>query len=319
MPGPMIVCVSANPAMDRRLRVALLAVGEVNRASSAQGFAGGKAAHVAMSARALGAPTAWVGFLGGAIGQECGRQLQALDIQVTAIPSATSTRVNLEIIDESGRVTELLEPGAAPNAEECDEFLRSCLRGIREEWKPATLVISGSLPAGLGADFYIALIEAARAASTKVFVDTSGEALRESAKARPDFVKVNRAEAEALVGRPLATAQEMVQAAREIVDGGAASAAITLGREGLIWLEHKGGPLWQARPPQMKAISAVGSGDATLAGFAHAAAQGVGGEEALRLATACGAANCVAPAPGRIELATVQALVPQIEVQQLAL
>ncbi|MGC2704577.1 MAG: PfkB family carbohydrate kinase, partial [Candidatus Acidiferrales bacterium] len=69
----------------------------------------------------------------------------------------------------------------------------------------------------------------------------------------------------------------------------------------------------------LKAISAVGSGDATLAGFAHAAAQGIGGEDALRLATACGAANCVALAPGRIELATVQALVPQIEVQQLAL
>ena len=68
-------------------------------------------------------------------------------------------------------------------------FCAHALRGMRGEWKPAVLVISGSLPAGSGADFYIALIEAARAASTKVFVDTSGEALRESAKARPDFVK----------------------------------------------------------------------------------------------------------------------------------
>ena len=319
MPVPTIVCVSANPAMDRRLRVSSLAVGEVNRASSAQGLAGGKAAHVAMSARALGAPAAWVGFLGGAIGQECGRQLQALGIQVAAIPSATSTRVNLEIIDESGRVTEILEPGGAPCVNEADEFLRACVRGIREEWKPAVLVISGSLPAGLGADFYVALIEAARAANTKVFVDTSGEALRESARARPDFVKVNRAEAEALTGSPLATVHDAARGVREIVERGVESAAITLGREGLIWLERKDGPLWQARPPEMKAISAVGSGDATLAGFAHAAAQGIGGEEALRLATACGAANCVAAAPGRIELATVQALVPQLEVQQLAL
>jgi len=319
MPGPTIVCVSANPAMDRRLRVHSLRVGEVNRALSAQGFAGGKAAHVAMAARALGAAAAWVGFLGGAIGRECARQLQSLDIQVAAIPSASGTRVNLEIIDESRRVTEILEPGAVPGVEECDEFLRACVRGIHEEWRPAALVISGSLPAGLRADFYVALIEAARAANTKVFVDTSGEALRESVNARPDFVKVNRAEAEALVRSPLATVHEVVRAAREIVAGGVGSVAITLGREGLIWLEHQDGPLWQARPPQMKAISAVGSGDATLAGFAHAASQGLVGEEALRLATACGAANCVAPAPGRIEFATVQAFVPQIEVQQLAL
>jgi fructose-1-phosphate kinase PfkB-like protein len=54
-----------------------------------------------------------------------------------------------------------------------------------------------------------------------------------------------------------------------------------------------------------------------LGGFACAAAQGIIGEEALRLVAACGAANCVAPAPGRIELAIVQSLIPQIEVQQL--
>ncbi|MGC1674678.1 MAG: PfkB family carbohydrate kinase, partial [Candidatus Acidiferrales bacterium] len=117
MPGPTIVCVSANPAMDRRLRVESLATGEVNRATSAQGFAGGKAAHVAMATRALNARAAWVGFLGGAIGQECARQLESLGIQVAAIPTVASTRVNLEIIDESGRVTEILEPGAAPSVE----------------------------------------------------------------------------------------------------------------------------------------------------------------------------------------------------------
>lgn len=318
MPVPTIVCVSANPAMDRRLRVAALAPGAVNRALHAQGFAGGKAAHVATAAHALGALAAWVGFLGGAIGQECARQLESLEIQVFATSTVASTRVNLEIIDESGQVTEILEPGPTPSAQEGDNFLRACVRGIREEWKPDVVVISGSLPTGLAADFYIALIEAARAANTKVFVDTSGAALRESVQARPDFVKVNRAEAEALAGRPLATVRELVRTAREIVDGGTASAAITLGREGLVWLERQGGPLWQARPPQMKAISAVGSGDATLAGFAYAAAQGLRGEDALRLATACGAANCVAPAPGRIEPATLQALVPQIEVQQLS-
>ena len=55
MPDATIICVSANPAMDRRLHMRSLAIGEINRAQSAQGFAGGKAAHVAMAARALGA------------------------------------------------------------------------------------------------------------------------------------------------------------------------------------------------------------------------------------------------------------------------
>jgi len=49
----MIVCVSANPAIDRRWRIKNLNIGAVNRALSVEAFAGGKAAHVAMAARAL--------------------------------------------------------------------------------------------------------------------------------------------------------------------------------------------------------------------------------------------------------------------------
>jgi 1-phosphofructokinase family hexose kinase len=317
MPGPTIVCVSANPAMDRRLRMESLAVGEINRAHSALGLAGGKAAHVAMATLALEAKPVWVGFLGGAIGQECARQMEALGIQVVAIPTHAATRVNLEIMDAAGHVTEILEPGAKPTAQERDEFLRTCARGLRDEWRNAVLVISGSLPAGVGPDFYVAMIQAARTAGAKVFVDTSGEALRAGSNANPDFVKINRAEAEALVGRPLATIEEIAHAAKEIIKRGAGSAAITLGREGLVWIEREGGPVWKATPPHMNVISAVGSGDATLGGLAYSATKGIAGEEALRMATACGAANCVASAPGRIELAMVRALLPQIEIQRL--
>jgi 1-phosphofructokinase family hexose kinase len=317
MPNSTIVCVSANPAMDRRLRVGSLATGEVNRAESAHGFAGGKAAHVAMAARALAAKAVWIGFLGGPIGEDCARQMEDLGIQVVSIHTAASTRVNLEIIEDSGRVTEVLEPGIAPSAPEKDDFSRKFTQEIREHWKEILLVISGSLPAGLNPDFYVSLIEAAREAGAKVFIDTSGDALRQSSNANPDFVKTNRAEAESLVGRPLKTTEEIVNAAREIIQRGSGSAAITLGREGLIWFERKNGPVWMARPPRMKVVSPVGCGDATLGGFACAAAQGIIGEEALRLVAACGAANCVAPAPGRIELAIVQSLIPQIEVQQL--
>ncbi len=64
-------------------------------------------------------------------------------------PRKSGTRVNLEIIDAAGRVTEILEPGAEPTAQEREEFLQTCAQGLRDEWKDAVLVISGSLPAGL--------------------------------------------------------------------------------------------------------------------------------------------------------------------------
>jgi 1-phosphofructokinase family hexose kinase len=316
MPDATIICVSANPAMDRRLRMRSLTIGEINRADSARGSAGGKAAHVAMAARALGARVAWIGFLGGAIGQECARQLQGLDIEVISIPVAASTRVNLEIIDAEGTVTEILEPGGATTAEERNDFVQKCEQRVRNASSGAVLVISGSPPSGGGADFYTSLIDTARTAGARVFVDSSGDGLRASAKASPEFLKINRAEAEGLLGRPLKDGHEAVHGAMEIIENGAGSAAITLGADGLVWVESKHGPVWSARPPRLKAISAVGSGDSTLGGFACAAARGIIGEDALRLAVACGAANCLADAPARIDRATVESLIPQIEVQE---
>ena len=60
-----------------------------------------------------------------------------------------------------------------------------------------------------------------------------------SVEAKPRFVKVNRQEAEDLIGKAVRTTPEAVSAAQEIIRRGAASAAITLGSEGLIWVESQ--------------------------------------------------------------------------------
>jgi 1-phosphofructokinase family hexose kinase len=310
----MIVCISANPALDRRLRVQTLALGEVNRARSAEIFPGGKAAHVAMASRALGMQTAWIAFLGGAIGQQCANELERMEIEVVPVRTRASTRVNLEVIDDSRAITELLEPGCTPEPAECEEMIRVCENRFREQWKQALVVISGSLPAGTPATFYTLLIQCAQNAGRRVFLDTSGEALSGNLAARPDFVKPNRREVEALLGVAVRSFADAQAAAAELITRGARSAAVTLGSEGLVWLESVQGPAWIARPPRLEAVSTVGCGDVTLAGFAYAAQQGWHGEEAIRFATACGAANCLAQWEGRISFKNVESLIPEITV-----
>src|ERR1700722_2689510 len=91
-----IVCVSANPAMDRRVYVDSLMPGEVNRGRNSLAMPGGKAAHVAMASRSLGVEANWIGFLGGAIGEQVEVELRGLAIDVNPVRSAASTRVKLE-------------------------------------------------------------------------------------------------------------------------------------------------------------------------------------------------------------------------------
>jgi 1-phosphofructokinase family hexose kinase len=311
---PPILCVSANPALDRRLRLQSLNLGEVNRAQNAQVLPGGKSAHVAMAARALGAQAVWVGFLGGPAGEQCAKALQDLHIEVVPIPTSSPTRVNLEVIEESGRITEVLEPGQAPDEKEIVRMISVLAEGLSKRWNRAPVVISGSLPAGMPSSFYADIITLAAKSGSKVFLDTSGDALPAGLAAKPDFVKPNRREAEALLGRRVFDFASAVSAVADLIERGAASAAVTLGAEGMVWLESKKGPAWTARPPRLQAVSTVGCGDATLAGFAYASLEGMTGEKAIRLAAACGAANCLAQWEGRISPKDVEALLPQIEI-----
>jgi 1-phosphofructokinase family hexose kinase len=279
-----------------------------------QALPGGKSAHVATAARALGAQAVWLGFLGGPAGEQCAEALEDLGIEVVPIRTRSPTRVNLEVIEQSGRITEVLEPGQAPNEKERARMISVLAEGLSKQWNRAPVVISGSLPAGMASSFYAEIITLAAKNGSKVFLDTSGDALQSGLAAKPDFVKPNRQEAEALLGRRVFDFASAVSAARDLIERGAASAAVTLGAGGMVWLERKNGPVWIARPPRLQAISTVGCGDATLAGFAFALLEGMTGEKAIRVAAACGAANCLAEWERRISAKDVEALVPQIEI-----
>src|SRR5215813_8691979 len=107
----MFLCVSANPAIDKQIRMTEFRMGAVNRAIVANPEPGGKAAHVAMALRALGEKPQWIGFAGGAMGEFLISGLKALEIRTLPVATREETRENLAILDRAGTVTEILEPG----------------------------------------------------------------------------------------------------------------------------------------------------------------------------------------------------------------
>src|SRR5258708_37092216 len=122
----MFLCVSLNPAVDKRLRVERLQLGAVNRVLQVLPAPGGKASHVAMVLKTLGAEPVWLGFTGGSTGDELVHGLRALSIQVHAVATAVFTRMNLEIVDEGGQVTGILEPGSSGAPQELVAFHNEC-------------------------------------------------------------------------------------------------------------------------------------------------------------------------------------------------
>src|SRR6266478_4832366 len=115
-------CVSLNPAIDTRLVLKGFLPGRVNRVEEVYRTPGGKAAHVAMALKGLGATPTWIGFSGGATGSELLAGLRRLGIETLPISTGQPTRVNLEIVDTRGEVTEVLEPGGTITQSEWSEF-----------------------------------------------------------------------------------------------------------------------------------------------------------------------------------------------------
>src|SRR5712672_4469338 len=192
-----------------------------------------------MALKALSAVPTWIGFAGGATGDELLRGLRSQEIDILPVPVAQSTRVNLEILDARGEVTEILEPGGAITEYEWSEFQRACANALHREFQKKSahkkiVLISGSLPLGVPGEAYGQLVGLAHSADCLAFVDSSGLALSKVLAAGPDFVKINREEAQLATQAIIHDVSSAAQAARKLLDLGANSAAVSLGERGLV-------------------------------------------------------------------------------------
>ena len=310
-------CVSLNPAIDTRLTVKGFIPGRVNRAVEVCRTPGGKAAHVAMALKGLGATPTWIGFSGGATGSELLAGLRRLEIATMPVSIGEASRVNLEILDTSGEVTEVLEPGGTITQSEWVQFQRVCADTFQLAADKKIAVISGSLPPGVPTEACATLIGLARSADCLAFVDSSGLPLSKALAAGPDLVKVNREEAEFVTQVAIRDPISAAQAVRKLLDLGANSAAVSLGDRGIVGIRKHDQSAIHAWTTPVQGKSTVGCGDSALAGLAFAAATDGSLERSLALAVACGASNCLAALPGRIVREDVSRFEEGVQMERL--
>ena len=75
--------------------------------------------------------------------------------------------------------------------------------------------------------------------------------------------------------------------------------------------------MFRATLEPLEPVSAVGSGDAFLAGFVAARYSGSGNEDCLRFAVACGAESTQHFGAGVVDLREVERLRPEVRVEQI--
>src|SRR4029077_1226351 len=116
-PG-VIVCLSANPSIDKLFEIDRLVKGDIHRPLGFMQVAGGKGLNVARAANALGADAIAVALLRGHAGKWLEEQLAAEGVRGAFVWAHGENRSSLSVADrETGSLTEFYEHGAhAPEA-----------------------------------------------------------------------------------------------------------------------------------------------------------------------------------------------------------
>ncbi|WP_330254267.1 1-phosphofructokinase family hexose kinase [Nocardia sp. NBC_00565] len=293
----MIVTLTANPSIDRTVSLPEpLRRGAVHRALSVSNHPGGKGVNVSRVVAAAGADT--VAVLPGNSGDPLPRALAEAGIDYRIVPAPGAARVNLTLAEADGTTTKINEPGAPLTAE--------CLGALADllcELAPAAswVVLSGSLPPAVPADWYVELVRRLR--GVRVAVDTSDAPLRALARefdtAAPELIKPNAEELAQLGGGDPAALEDPVAAAHAataLVDRGVGAVLATLGAAGAVLVTADGA--WHAAAPAITPRSTVGAGDAALAGYLLADSAGAAPAERLRRAVAYGSAAAGLPGTG---------------------
>jgi 1-phosphofructokinase family hexose kinase len=308
----MILTLSVNPAIDRTITTDRINYEDRIYIRSSLEQAGGKGINAARVLQGLGAPVAALATAGGAAGQQFAELLKSSGLPVSLIPISKAIRRNLTISDQQGLTIKLDEPGPRISAEEerkIEAAVRRKLAGA--DW----LMLCGSLSPGMSADFYARLIGAAREKGVRTLLDTGGEALRLGLDARPALVKPNKPEAERLLGRPLLTRQQSLEALGEIAAMGPEGVVLSLGSEGAMGVCGDGRYL--AAAPEIQMACPIGAGDALAATCVWALSSGRSFPEALRWGVAAGTAAAATPGTSFASFSETQQMLERVAVEAI--
>ena len=285
----MILTVTLNPLLERRISYKNINYGHVNRGGQLKLNAGGKGINVSRQLKNLGVDNIALTFAGGTSGKEFKDSIHHEGIKSVLVRSEAATREGLIVIDKSGNsITSCFSADSEITSSEAEEF-KVKLEKIIPNFE--FIILSGSSPCSTTDSIFPAAIEWGIKNDKIVICDTYGKHLKDCIEAGPTIIHNNLEEINSSLNLQLRSEEDQISFLNSLYAKNVKQAYITDGAKAFYASNFD--YHFRAEVPSVKAVDPTGSGDAFVAGLAYGWENDLIFEDTLKTAAALGAANAV--------------------------
>jgi 6-phosphofructokinase 2 len=186
-----IITITFNPAIDKSTTVPVLIPERKLNCTNPVYEPGGGGINVARAIQKLGGTATAVYMAGGYTGKAFTELVNKEGINSIVTEIKDDTRENLVVLEkETNQQYRFGMPG--PFIDELE--WQQCLTNIENIKEADFIVVSGALPRGVPISIYAKIASIASSKNAKLFVDTSGDALKEAVQAGVYLIKPNLGE-----------------------------------------------------------------------------------------------------------------------------
>jgi len=281
----MILTVCMSPSVDVTIELDSLNIGKVNVVKNKTLSFTGKAINVAIGVSRLGAEAYSTGFMYNENGAMFESALDKEGVGFSFVWNSGRVRENYKCIDQKSMLTEINDVGGQVSSDKLVELLQM-IRNFSS--RSAVTVISGGLPRGVDPQYYRELFRAVDSRSLKI-ADTEGAKMFAALEAGIDLVKPNLEELQETLGREFLDKDDMLSGCRELLDRGAKTVLLSLGKDGAVITD--GSKNYFCKSINVAVNSTVGAGDGMVSAAAVMMENGASLPEILRAGVAAGTAT----------------------------
>ena len=279
-----IYTLTLNPAYDVHASAKSLALNCENLAEIESREAGGKGVNISRALCNGQIPNTAIIVLGKENGDEFKNAISGMDHVL--FEKEGRIRENLTFHIEDGTETRISFSGFSVD----DGILLEVLNNIVIE-RDTIVTFTGRIPVGVSKERAKEFIKILQSRGVRIVLDSKSFTIEDIFEIRPWLIKPNQEEISDYLGCEINTLSQVIDKAAVFPEHGITNTMVTLGEKGAALLTDD--KVYIASCPVIEAISTIGAGDSTIAGFIAGAYAGETAIECLKTAVSYGTAACL--------------------------